>query len=81
MRNYQLASGNFHPRSYRFGKSFFLEKNKDSIDDVVSYIRHQKGKMIGINDGDLTEEIFLHDRDELCRAFESILPDKSSFEK
>ena len=81
MRNYQLASGRFWPRSMSFGKSFFLEKNKDSIESVTLYIKKQMGKMIAINDGDLSDQEFLEDRKKVIDAFESILPEKSEFEK
>ena len=79
-RNWQLASGNFHPRSIQTGKSFVISNDK-SISDVTSYIEKQKGKMICINDSEMSWDDFVIAKDSLIKSFSGILPNKSSFEK
>lgn len=82
-KEWQIAEGNFEPRSEKFGKSFFIDR--DGIEKVkpeaINYIVKQKGKMISINDGEMSEEDFYKTLDELKQSFEKILPEKSSFEK
>ena len=71
------------PRSVKFGKSFFIDR--DGINNVkpkaVKYITKQQGKMISINDGEMTEEEFEQTLKDLKESFEKILPEKSSYEK
>ena len=82
-KEWQIAAGNFEIRNSKFGKSFFIDR--DGIEDVkpkaLRYIRNQKGKIITINDGEMSEEEFENTLKQLSDAFESILPEKSSFEK
>jgi hypothetical protein len=78
-RNWQLASGNFYPRSVKFGKSFELG-TKNDLNNISNYIVKQKGKIICINDQDIAESDFVKFKDELIKSFEKILPDKSKFE-
>lgn len=85
-RSYQLAKGNFVPRSPKIGKAFYLgnitEISKhDDEENVQKYIRNQKGKMICVNDGEMDEEEFKNKKTRLISAFESILPSISSFER
>ena len=80
MRNWQLAEGNFYPRKSSIGKSFYLGKNRDSISDCCTYIQKRKGKMIVINDGEMTEEEFQMSKGMLLHVFEELLPNKSSYE-
>lgn len=80
MRNWQLATGNFCPRKSNIGKVFYLDKERDSIEDCIAYIRKGKGKMIVINDGEMTEEEFQQNKKQLISAFDVLLPEKSSFE-
>ena len=82
-KEWQIAEGNFVPRSVKFGKSFFIDR--DGINNVkpkaVKYITKQQGKMISINDGEMTEEEFEQTLKDLKESFEKILPEKSSYEK
>lgn len=80
LRNLQLASGQFENRPVNIGKSFYLEKNKDNIKNVIKYITENKGKMISINDGEMTDKEFEYNKKILIKAFERILPNKSNFE-
>lgn len=81
MRNYQLVSGRFVPRPMNIGRSFLLGKKGSDISEICDYIKAQKGKMIAINDEEMTDEEFDEYKNRLIVAFESILPEKSSFEK
>ena len=80
VRNWQLASGNFHPRSVRAGKSFVIS-DEASVAEVARYIEKQKGKMICINDSEMSWDDFARAKERLKNSFNRILPDKSSFEK
>lgn len=80
MRNWQLASGKFENRSIRFGKSFFLDKGKNDLNTAREYLVKQKGKLYSINDGEMREEEFQENKAKILQAFDSILPEKSSFE-
>lgn len=77
-REWQLASGNFIPRKLNVGKSFVVDKN--NINEIVKYIKNSNGKMICINDEEMSEETFIFLKKEIIKAFEYILPDKSSYE-
>lgn len=84
--DWQRATGRFYPRSPRVGKSFFLGKGTsfvdiEQMDEAVAYIRKQRGKMVCLNDGDMTDEEFQERKTAIRDAFQSILPEKSSFEK
>lgn len=80
-RNWQLASGTFEPRNSNIGKSFIFTHDQREEEKVANYITKQKGKMICINDGVITEKEFLQYKQSVINAFEKILPEKSSFEK
>lgn len=82
-KEWQLASGNFVPRSVKFGYSYYIDRDgiKKIEDSMVKYIKNQKGKMISINDGPMSDEEYDHLLKKLNCAFEKILPEKSSFEK
>ncbi|MDE6591662.1 MAG: Stealth CR1 domain-containing protein [Oscillospiraceae bacterium] len=78
-REWQLASGEFCPRSAKTGRNFLLG-DIDSVDSVCSYISKQRGKMICINDGEMTDREFEENKRLVREAFDTILPDKSEFE-
>ena len=82
-KEWQIASGNFVNRSIKFGKSYYIDRDgiKAIKDNMLKYIKKQKGKMIAINDGTMSSEEFEDITNELDKAFETILPEKSSFEK
>ena len=78
LKNYQICTGNFVPRSVNFGKSFTILNDQE----VLEAITKQKYKVVCINDDDKIEEKDWENKKQvLIDAFESILPDKSSFEK
>lgn len=75
MKAWQIYSGKFSPKSFRkFGKCITLT---DDID--LRIIKDQKTEILCINDGHVKD--FESLKKELKGAFESLLPDKSSFEK
>lgn len=82
-KEWQIASGNFKIRSYKFGKSFFVDRDGLSrmLGPACSYIKNQKGKEISINDGDMDDSEFSLFKKMLAESFEEILPYKSKFEK
>jgi hypothetical protein len=78
-RNWQLAAGDFYPRSVRIGKSFIIG-DENSLSDVRYYIEKQKGKIICINDAEMSWEAFIDAKQRLIDSFEKILPKKSKYE-
>lgn len=81
MRCWQLAEGSFENRSVsKFGKSFFIDDRIDPDDHICLYIRKQKGKTICINDGEMSDDLFEINKKKLIAAFDTILPEKCSFE-
>lgn len=78
MRNWQIATGNFVPRSMKVGKMFMYGEN-DNYQEVCQAVASQSWKLLCIND---TVEIDDYEirRKQLLDAFEQILPKKSGFE-
>lgn len=80
-RDWDIVKGEFVPRSYKFGRAFFLDRDGlPVLDEIVRYIEHRQGRVICINDGHLTPEEFALCKQRINGALASILPDKSSFE-
>ena len=79
LRQWQLAKNEFCPRSIGTGKSFSSDRyGKEDFDRAAQYISRQKGKMICINDGILTEKEFGYYSEMMRNAFDSILPDSAA---
>ena len=78
-REWQIAKGEFVPRSTRIGASMQLGSINE-CSKICGYIKKKKGKMICINDGSMTNEEFEKYKHDIISAFETILPDKSEFE-
>lgn len=82
MENWQFASGTFYPRSPKFGKAFYLSGDiSETLDKLFDYIVHQKGKVVCVNDGAMSDEDIIRAKEKTHIAFDLILPDKSKFEK
>ncbi|MCR5742930.1 MAG: stealth family protein [Lachnospiraceae bacterium] len=77
MRYWQLAKGEFVPRSPKIGKLYFAQCDMDAIVDDILNSRH---KMICINDDNGIKDFEAAKR-RVNEAFEKMLPEKSSFEK
>lgn len=82
-KDWQIASGNFEVRNVKFGEAFYIDR--DGITNIknriINYITHQKGKMIVINDGEMSDLEFNLLVEDLEKRFNEILPTKSHFEK
>ena len=77
MRYWNLCSGKFTPRRGGFGKIFTAGKTNEKMIDCIV---HQKKKTVCINDYVLDFD-FSTVSAQVRTALETILPDKSSFEK
>lgn len=83
--DWQRVTGNFKPRSPKIGQAFVLGQGNFAqrmceYTQAIDYITKQRGKMVCLNDGDMTNEEFESRKSGLQQAFQSILPEKSSFE-
>lgn len=75
-RYWQLCEGNFNPRR-TLGKPCTVKmSNLKGIEDII---KTQKYQMVSLNEY-CSEDEFRIIRDKISRAFEEILPEKSSFE-
>jgi hypothetical protein len=81
-KEWQIASGNFMIRNIKFGKSFYIDRDGIKVkNEIIKYIKKQKGCMISINDGPMSNQEFNELLKDLQISFEKILPERSSFEK
>lgn len=82
-KEWQIASGNISIRNHRFGKSFYIDRDgvQKTAPQIIKYISQQKGKLISINDGPMTNDEFRNIIKSLQHTFNKILPEKSSYEK
>lgn len=76
-KEWQLAKNEFCPREISIGRSIPLY----TVDSAVNYISKQMGKMVCLNDVNMTEIEFRKRKEEIKAAFHKILPRKSTFEK
>lgn len=76
IKNWYMCEGDFEPRSLNFGKRFELGTDET----VFDYIINQRGKVVCLNDSNPNID-FENIQKKLIECFESILPEKSSFEK
>ena len=76
-KDWQLATGQFYPRSPRFGKMFL----KKIDDEIIETVKKKKYKMVCINDVDCTDDEFIKSKKMIIDAFDELFPEKSSFEK
>lgn len=75
-KEWQLASGNFYPRTLRIGKNIPAYH----IDKACQCISRQEAKMMCLNDTEMSPEQFESAKNQVIESFRSILPRKSSFE-
>ncbi|MDE6953260.1 MAG: Stealth CR1 domain-containing protein [Erysipelotrichales bacterium] len=78
MKEWNIASGNFVPRSPKVGKSFAM--NCDNINYIGNCISQQKYKLICLNDTEMTNKEFDLCKEKIIKSFEIILSEKSEFE-
>ncbi len=74
---WQIASGSFSPYNT---DNLVCSVNKNTLDFVCNAIKNQSNDMICVNDG-ADEDDFQLLSEKIKSAFETILPEKSSFEK
>ena len=77
--DWQLATGKFHPRKSNIGKTYAICDDDVFNEKIYNFIEKQKMKMICVNDM-VIDSNFEEKRERLKKAFEKILPLKSSFE-
>ncbi len=82
IENWTTATGNFVPQSIKkYGRAFYAaDLALNNIVQVETYITKQKGKVVCLNDGNINEEEIEEIAYRMREAFDTILPEKSSFE-
>ena len=82
-KDWQIAKGNIEIRSSKFGKAFYIDRDgvEKIQDEIVGYIKGQKGKIIAINDGEMDEKAMKAFISDLRHGFDAIMAGKSCFEK
>ncbi len=79
VKYWQVLSGRFVPVSVR-GRYFDTGKQMEAL---FNYVHGQKGNLVCCNDegiDQMGEDAFIQMREQLKQAFDTILPEKSSFE-
>lgn len=78
MRYWQIVSGKIHPANVFKKRTYFLA-NDNNISSIVNAISAPKQPLLVINDSDEIEN-FERVKNAVKEAFETLLPQKSSFE-
>ena len=78
-RYYQLVKGSFCPIDPFRTSITYSSIDDETLQRAIADVRAQRKPLICINDGKVTD--FKTSKRLLCDAFESILPEKSEFEK
>ena len=78
---WEMLKGEFCPVALEhYGKLFSVSMGKKN--EIIDAIQNEKYRMICINDNEsVSHEDYLMLKEEICKAFEQVLPQKSSFEK
>lgn len=77
-KDWQICKGNIHPRSVK--KFYYIViDNKNDLNNAVAALDSRKYKLVCLNDGRIDDFDAL--KSDLTKAFERLLPEKSSFEK
>lgn len=77
MRYWQLAKGNFIPRSPKIGKCYTIGEDNQKIEEQL---RLGQIKLICINDNSKMDDIEKQEK-WLCNLLDTLLPEKSEFER
>ena len=83
-RYWQLASGNFVPEKLSYlGAHYTITSDSRELDDLCRHVSSGDYRMMCLNDADgiHSQEEFLQAKQRLLEAFETLLPEKSSYEK
>ena len=78
IRHRQLIEGKFVPKKPLKNAVFDLKLQQDAATDTI---RNQRVPMVCINDGEMEDAEFESIREALLKAFDTILPGKSAFER
>ena len=78
VRMLNLCKGEFYPVNPKKRGQYFEISNHDDM--IADYMRHQRGKMICINDVDSDDMDFEKEYRFIHNLFEEIFPQKSLFE-
>ena len=73
---WQFCTGQFYPQRRKFGKLCSIGDDPAIVSDILSH----KYKVLCLNDQNVDLDFEVHQA-ELIRAFEEVLPEKSSFER
>ena len=74
---WQLASGNFYPRTNKIGRCYHIKD--ENVYTLLDSIKNRKDAMICIND--TAKTVKFEEKVQLVKdAFQTVLPEKSSFE-
>lgn len=76
-KEWQIVTGKFAPRGCRIGTSLLSRDTKLAC----KIIKKQKYKLLSYNDEKMSEEEFYKCKEAIINSFETILPEKSEFEK
>ncbi|MDR0506201.1 MAG: hypothetical protein LBH32_05225 [Dysgonamonadaceae bacterium] len=80
-RYWQLLTGNVKCRNVDSCSALFTIENLADVDAAEKVIKKQKKSIIVVNDAIEVDSEFEYARERINKAFESILPEKCSFEK
>lgn len=81
IKDWQCAKGDFYPRPISFGRSFSFGANfASTLEEAEAYLRGRKGKVVCLNDGDLTPEQYETARTRILTCLDELFPEKCEFE-
>ena len=83
-RYWQMASGNFVPEKLaHLGAHYTISADKEELKELCDYVAGGKYNLLCLNDADgiHSYEEFLLAKQQLLAAFESLLPERSVYEK
>lgn len=79
MRYWRLCTGEFSPYNVWKDSEYLCIQN-NNLEHISNFIRNRRKKIVCLNDADSTVD-FEKAKNTLIKAFESIFPEKSTFEK
>lgn len=77
IKYWQYMEGKYKPQSLHIGKFYTIGRDSEKIDQTI---RKQECRMICVNDDSGIHD-FAKEKERMIAAFETILPEKSSYEK
>ena len=80
----QLASGNFIPeRAENLGAHYTIKSDRKLVETLCGYVTTGRYPLLCLNDADRldSESDFLWAKEQIIKAFDQLLPEKSGYEK